>query len=170
VIAIAWTGALLRAAAPNRCVPPRAGTWRVAARTLQRGGERTDVEVAPRLVVSELDMLHAVVLGDLGIALLPAYQCVDDVRAKRLERVLREWEAPPTPIHLMYPSRRHVSPTVKSFIEHVQEQMTPRHGRSGPCPELRASPLTPGAAVCAWRGSPWGPGCERRARRRAGAT
>jgi DNA-binding transcriptional LysR family regulator len=101
---------------------------------LQRGGERTDVEVAPRLVVSELDMLHAVVLGDLGIALLPAYQCVDDVRAKRLERVLREWEAPPTPIHLVYPSTRHVSPTVKSFIEHVQEQMTPPPWQIGPVP------------------------------------
>ncbi len=92
---------------------------------LERGDDKQDVEVSPRLVVSELDLLRPAVVGGLGIALLPAFQCVDDLRARRLERVLREWEAPPTPIHLVYPSTRHVSPTVKSFIEHVQEHMTP---------------------------------------------
>jgi DNA-binding transcriptional LysR family regulator len=50
----------------------------------------------------------------------------------RLERVLREWEAPPTPIHIVYPSTRHVSPTVRSFIEHVQEHMTPPPWQIGP--------------------------------------
>lgn len=101
---------------------------------LRRGDEDADVEVSPRLVVSELDMLHPAVLGGLGVALLPAYQCVDDLRAKRLERVLPGWEPPPTPIHLVYPSTRHVSPTVKSFIEHVQEHMTPPPWQIGPVP------------------------------------
>jgi DNA-binding transcriptional LysR family regulator len=101
---------------------------------LRRGDEDADVEVSPRLMVSELDMLHPAVLGGLGLALLPAYQCVDDLRAKRLERVLPGWEPPPTPIHLVYPSTRHVSPTVKSFIEHVQEHMTPPPWQIGPVP------------------------------------
>jgi DNA-binding transcriptional LysR family regulator len=101
---------------------------------LQRDDEHAAVEVAPRLVVSELDMLRPAVLGGVGIALLPAYPCVDDLRAKRLERVLRDWQAPPTPIHIVYPSTRHVSPTVKSFIDHVVEQMTPPPWQIGPVP------------------------------------
>jgi DNA-binding transcriptional LysR family regulator len=101
---------------------------------LRRDDETAHVDVSPRLVVNELDMLHPAVVGGLGIALLPAYQCVDDLRSKQLERVLREWEAPPTPIHLVYPSTRHVSPTVKSFIEHVQEHMTPPPWQIGPVP------------------------------------
>jgi len=101
---------------------------------LRCGDAQVDVEVSPRLVVSELDMLHPAVLGGLGLALLPAYQCVDDLRAKRLERVLPRWAPPPTPIHLVYPSTRHVSPTVKSFIEHVQEHMTPPPWQIGPVP------------------------------------
>lgn len=101
---------------------------------LQRGDEEATVAVTPRLVVSELDMLRPAVLGGVGIALLPAYLCVDDLRAKRLERVLREWQAPSTPIHIVYPSTRHVSPTVKSFIDHVMEQMTPPPWQIGPAP------------------------------------
>jgi DNA-binding transcriptional LysR family regulator len=43
-------------------------------------------------------------------------------------------EPHPSPIHLVHPSTRHVSPTVKSFIEHVQEQMTPPPWQIGPVP------------------------------------
>ena len=101
---------------------------------LQRDDEHAAVEVTPRLVVSELDMLRPAVIGGVGIAQLPAYQCVEDLRARRLERVLRDWQAPATPIHLVYPSTRHVSPTLKSFIDHVVEQMTPPPWQIGPAP------------------------------------
>jgi DNA-binding transcriptional LysR family regulator len=100
------------------------GSDRITLR-LQRGDEAAAVDVSPRLVATELELLQPMVEGGLGIAVLPAFQCIDELRAKRLERVLRDWEPPPTPIHLVYPSTRHVSPTVKSFIDHVQEQMTP---------------------------------------------
>jgi DNA-binding transcriptional LysR family regulator len=85
-------------------------------------------------MVSDNDILHAVATAGLGIALLPAYQCLDDLRARRLERVLRDWSAPATPIHVVYPSTRHVSPMVKSFIDHLQEQMTPPPWELGPLP------------------------------------
>ena len=45
-----------------------------------------------RLMVSDMDVLHAVVIAGLGIALLPAFRCVEDLRARRLERVLRRLE------------------------------------------------------------------------------
>jgi DNA-binding transcriptional LysR family regulator len=78
-----------------------------------------------RLLVNDTDILHAVTAAGLGIGLLPAFRCVEDLRARRLERVLRDWSAPATPIHVVYPSTRFVSPVVKSFVEHLQARMTP---------------------------------------------
>jgi DNA-binding transcriptional LysR family regulator len=59
---------------------------------------------------------------------------LDDLRAKRLERVLRDWDAPSTPVHVVYPSTRHVSPKVKSFVDHLHERMTPPPWELGPMP------------------------------------
>jgi DNA-binding transcriptional LysR family regulator len=92
---------------------------------LRRGEEHADIELTPRLVTTENDLLHSAAIGGIGLALLPAYQCIEDLRTHRLERVLREWEAPPTPVHVVYPSTRHVSPAVKSFVDHLQAKMMP---------------------------------------------
>jgi DNA-binding transcriptional LysR family regulator len=101
---------------------------------LDRGGKPADVPVGSRLLVNDFDVVHAAALAGLGLALSPAYLCLDDLRAKRLERVLRDWNAPPTPIHVVYPSTRHLSPTVKSFVDHLQQRMSPPPWELGPAP------------------------------------
>jgi DNA-binding transcriptional LysR family regulator len=40
-----------------------------------------------------------------------------DVRAGRLVQLLRGFESPPTAIHVVYPSRRHLSAKVRVFAE-----------------------------------------------------
>lgn len=105
-------------------------------RFLLQSGERS-VEVAvstTRIVVNDMEMLQAAAVAGLGIALLPTYRCIDDLRAKRLERVLPGWNAPTTPIHAVYPSTRHLSPKVKSFVDHLQAHMTPPPWELGPAP------------------------------------
>ncbi len=92
---------------------------------LEQGDESVQVAVPTRLLVSDMDILHDVAIAGHGIALLPAFRCVAELRAHRLERVLREWTTPATPVHVVYPSTRHVSPKVKCFVEHVQQKMTP---------------------------------------------
>jgi DNA-binding transcriptional LysR family regulator len=108
-----------------------AGSDRATLR-LRRGEVEEEVALMPRLVTTEIDVLHAAALGGVGLALMPAYLCVEDLRAHRLERLLREWEAPPTPVHVVYPSTRHVSPAVKSFVEYLQAEMTPPPWELGP--------------------------------------
>jgi DNA-binding transcriptional LysR family regulator len=95
------------------------------------------VEVPARLLVSDFDVLYAVTVSGLGIGLLPAFRCVDDLRARNLIRVLGDWNAPSTPIHVVYPSTRHVSPKVKTFIEHFQAHLTPPPWELGPIPAHR---------------------------------
>ena len=70
--------------------------------------------VTDGLPAMPLDELLPTAAG-LGIALLPAFRCLDDLRAHRLERVLRDWSAPSTPVHAVYPSTRHLSPKIAAF-------------------------------------------------------
>jgi DNA-binding transcriptional LysR family regulator len=101
---------------------------------LDRAGESVQVAVPPRLLVSDFDILYDAAVAGLGIAYLPAFRCVEDLRTRRLERVLRDWNVPETSMHVIYPSTRHVSPKVKTFIEHLQARMTPPPWEVGPMP------------------------------------
>jgi DNA-binding transcriptional LysR family regulator len=92
---------------------------------LVRGDESTQVAVSPRFLVSDFDLLYAATIAGLGIGVLPAFRCVEDLRARRLERVLDDWAPPETPVHVVYPTVRHVSAKVKSFVDHLQQRMTP---------------------------------------------
>jgi DNA-binding transcriptional LysR family regulator len=101
---------------------------------LERGDASVQISVSPRLFVSDMDVLHTAVTAGLGIGMLPGFQCVQDLRVRRLERVLGDWNVPATPVHVVYPSTRHVSPKVKTFIDHLQERMTPSPWELGPMP------------------------------------
>jgi DNA-binding transcriptional LysR family regulator len=101
--------------------------------------------LTPRFSIDSLDALYAVTIAALGIAVLPAHWCTPDLRANNLECVLRGWAAPPTPVHVVYPSTRHVSPKVKSFIDHLHERMT-RSPWGSPGPYLAVRPSRRAAA------------------------
>src|SRR5579859_7479325 len=67
---------------------------------LERGSDTAHVTVSARLLVSDFDVLRAAAVAGLGIAALPAFGCVEDLRAHRLERVLGDWMPPPIPVHI----------------------------------------------------------------------
>jgi DNA-binding transcriptional LysR family regulator len=104
---------------------------------LESGGRPVQVALAARMIVNDIEILHAAVTAGLGIALLPGMLFVKDLRAGRLERVLRNWNAPSTPVHLVYPSTRQISPKVKSFVDHLLERMTPPPWEAGPVRDRR---------------------------------
>ena len=78
-----------------------------------------------RLMVTDMDILSDAAHAGVGIALLPAFNCVAEIRERKLERVLPAWSALPTPVHVVYPTARYLSPKVKSFVEHLEQRMTP---------------------------------------------
>jgi DNA-binding transcriptional LysR family regulator len=91
---------------------------------LQNGERSVRLSVTPRFSIDDHFALYAVTTAALGIAVLPAHWCTADLRANRLEHVLRGWTAPPTPIHVVYPSTRHVSSKQRSFIDLLEARMT----------------------------------------------
>ena len=82
-----------------------------------------EVPVPARFSVTDMDVLHLTATDGLGIALLPAFLCAKELSARTLERVLPDWDAVSTPVHVVYPGKRHVSPTVTSFVEHLRESV-----------------------------------------------
>lgn len=105
-----------------------------ATLTLARDARREDISLTPRLLVTDLDVLEMALKADLGIAAMPSFRCEKAIRAGRLEHVLPGWSPPSTPLHLVYPSGRHLSPTVRSFIDHVQERLRIPEGKDCPSP------------------------------------
>jgi DNA-binding transcriptional LysR family regulator len=53
----------------------------------------------------------------MGILVQPTYILYDDMVAGRLVPVLDEWDLPRLTINLAYPSRKHLSAKVRTFID-----------------------------------------------------
>jgi DNA-binding transcriptional LysR family regulator len=93
--------------------------------TLTRAGKATTVSVDARLIVNDFEFLEDAARSGHGIASLPVFRCIDDIRSKKLRRVLPQWCTRSIELHAVYPSTRHLSPKVRAFLDHLREQMTP---------------------------------------------
>jgi DNA-binding transcriptional LysR family regulator len=80
------------------------------------GAERT-VRVAGPLVANNGRFVASVAAEGLGIALEPDFIVGDDLRAGRLVALLQGFVPPSSPIHAVYPSRRHLSAKVRAFVD-----------------------------------------------------
>lgn len=84
---------------------------------LQRGGERTEVEVKGWLSSTDFGFLQRAVLEGLGIAALPTFACSREIAAGSLRRVLPEHHAGAYSLYAVYPSARYLAPKVRAFVE-----------------------------------------------------
>ena len=66
-------------------------------------------------------ILRAAALDGLGILVQPTYILYDDIVAGRLVPVLDAWDLPHLSINLAYPSRKHLSAKVRTFIDFMAE-------------------------------------------------
>jgi DNA-binding transcriptional LysR family regulator len=86
-----------------------------------RDGESTAVAVKGLLESNDGQVLRAAALKDLGILIQPTYILYDDIVAGRLVPILDAWDLPRLAINLAYPSRKHLSAKVRTFIDFLAE-------------------------------------------------
>lgn len=72
-----------------------------------------------RFAVNNSEALMMAGLAGLGIMQLPSFLVDDYLRGGQLERVLDDWDTDPVPLHVVYPQSRHLSATVRAFVEWV---------------------------------------------------
>lgn len=100
---------------PQRAPSP----WR-----LQRhGGDSVSFQVDGRIRVNGLPSAVRACRAGLGIALLPAIACCDEVLSGDLVHLFPEWSTTDNWVHALYPSRRHLSATVRTFIDFVADKL-----------------------------------------------
>lgn len=63
------------------------------------------------------DIIRLAALGGAGIAFQPYFIVGDDIEAGRLVRVLPEWQSPELGVYAVYPSRKHLSAKVRTFVD-----------------------------------------------------
>ncbi|GAA6134113.1 LysR family transcriptional regulator [Oceaniserpentilla sp. 4NH20-0058] len=84
--------------------------------------EKISIDLKPKVKVNDVLSMRKMALNGLGIARLPAFLCADDIKAGRLKPVLCNWSYKSTPIHALYPSNRHLSVKVRSFVDFIVEE------------------------------------------------
>lgn len=107
--------------ATHRCLTYEYAGARNTWRFRSSGGAEHGVRINGPLHSNNGQFLEAMAVEGLGIAFEPDFIVGPDIRAGRLVRLLQSWELPPSPIYVVYPSRRHLSAKVRAFTDHVAE-------------------------------------------------
>jgi DNA-binding transcriptional LysR family regulator len=81
-----------------------------------------DVPVHGRLRVNTPDGIRTATLDGLGIAYSPVWLFEDALLDGRVQLLLEDYPAPPSPIHMIYPERRLLSQRAKAFMDFVAEE------------------------------------------------
>ncbi len=81
------------------------------------------------VIVSAADTSAEAARLGLGLVQAPRYRFADDLASGALVEVLASYRPAPTPISILYPSSRHLSPRVRVFVDWLAETIGPQISR-----------------------------------------
>jgi DNA-binding transcriptional LysR family regulator len=87
-----------------------------------RAQSTVTVRVGGRLRGNSSEAIRIGVLGSLGVGQLPAWYFLDELRSGQVREVLHSWRPPPTPINVVYPSRRNLAARTRVVIDFFVEE------------------------------------------------
>lgn len=88
--------------------------------TLLRGKARWEGIAPGRLALNSPGVIQQLLLEGAGIGALPDQFAQEDVRLKRLVRVLPEWCLPSVPVWAVMPMRRYLPAKTRAFLAHLE--------------------------------------------------
>jgi DNA-binding transcriptional LysR family regulator len=77
------------------------------------------VHLTPRLTCGELFVLRAAAVAGLGVALIPDHFCQEELHDGRLLHLLPDWYKQPGLVHLVFTTKRGLTPAVRALIDHL---------------------------------------------------
>ncbi|MGE0723449.1 MAG: LysR substrate-binding domain-containing protein, partial [Alphaproteobacteria bacterium] len=90
------------------------------------GGRTVVPAIRPRLIVSTAEAAIDAAIAGVGITRVLSYQIVAAVAARRLVRILRDFEAAPVPVSLVYQDGRLLPVTVRAFLDFAVPRLRAR--------------------------------------------
>ena len=82
-----------------------------------------EVELVPRMRANNGEVLREAAIAGMGIIAQPDFIIGEALADGRLVPLLPEWTIADIGIHAVYPSRSHLAPKVRSFIDYLVEQL-----------------------------------------------
>ncbi|RJS93232.1 LysR family transcriptional regulator [Salinisphaera sp. Q1T1-3] len=88
---------------------------------LRDRGRRIQTTPASRITVAQADTAAELARLGFGLIQAPRYRLAEDFASGRLIELLVDYAPNPTPISVLYPERRQLSPRVRVFVDWVQD-------------------------------------------------
>ncbi|HTB03595.1 MAG TPA: LysR family transcriptional regulator [Bradyrhizobium sp.] len=99
-------------------VGPGSNVWTFV---MPEGSEQ--FHVSGGFLANDVSAVRLAARSGYGVALLPLFEVLDDLRSGMLVCVLSEFPAPSIPLSLVYSSRRHLAPRTRVVFEFLVEQV-----------------------------------------------
>jgi DNA-binding transcriptional LysR family regulator len=81
-----------------------------------------NIPIHTRMLSNNSELLRNCAAADMGLVVGPSYALGDDIRSKRLVRLLADHFLGQMAVMMVYPSRRQMSAKVRSFIDFMTER------------------------------------------------
>jgi DNA-binding transcriptional LysR family regulator len=94
---------------------------------LTRGKTKWEGIPRGRIAVNSPGIIQQLLLQGAGIGALPDRFAQEDLRLKRLVRVLPEWCLPASPVWAIMPTRRFLPAKTRAFLSHIEKFMETDH-------------------------------------------
>lgn len=111
--------ARLQCIASTNLAPPE--QW-----TFHDQGKAIAVAVPARLTVTTAESAIDAAIAGLGVTRLLSYQAAEAIRAKKLQRILKAFEPPELPVHLVHSEARLVPPKLRAFLDFAAPRLRKR--------------------------------------------
>lgn len=108
----------------HRCVNFRLSSGRVYEWEFEENGALRTFLPKAGLVFNDPELVRDSVMAGLGIAQMAAYQVADNIRAGELTACLEDRSVCGRGHYICYPTREHVPPRVRAFVDHLLMRLT----------------------------------------------
>lgn len=89
-------------------------------------GQQIAVAVRARLTVTTAEAALDAAIAGLGVTRLLSYQAAEAIRARKLTRILRNFEPPELPVHLVHSEAKMVPPKLRVFLDFAAPRLRKR--------------------------------------------
>lgn len=83
----------------------------------------TQIQLEGKLIANSMGTLQDAAIAGLGIAVLPLTLCRNAIDQGQLLPILEDWKLPVDGIYAVYPSPRHLTPKLRSFIDFIASRL-----------------------------------------------
>ncbi|WP_372880596.1 LysR family transcriptional regulator [Psychromonas sp.] len=86
-------------------------------------GDSIQVHVKSQVLTNNSTLEIALAVADQGIFRVPRFALKDELETGTLVELFSDWPKPPIGVYMVYPSRKHMSAKVRSFIDFVMQEL-----------------------------------------------